>query len=124
MIFYMKELCASAEDPGLLQNPFVLTKIDLNCVRSFDFDDFLRSVIERKTGEVVKPTNQPMFDNDSAGDGMNGTVGVASMTCSQESMQIGAMLEKGEFTDDLDGMSSDESDQEFSRKKEMHDRKK
>jgi hypothetical protein len=65
-----------------------------------------------------------MFDNDSAGDGMNGTVGVASMTCSQESMQIGAMLEKGEFTDDLDGMSSDESDQEFSRKKEMHDRKK
>jgi hypothetical protein len=55
---------------------------------------------------------------------MNGTVGVASMTCSQESMQIGAMLEKGEFTDDLDGMSSDESDQEFSRKKEMHDRKK
>ena len=34
------------------------------------------------------------------------------------------MLEKGEFTDDIDGMSSDESDEEFSRKKEIHERKK
>jgi hypothetical protein len=29
MLFYAKELVASAEDPSLLQNPFVLTKIDL-----------------------------------------------------------------------------------------------
>lgn len=81
-------------------------------------------MIERKTGEVIKPTHQPMFENDSAGDGMANTVGVASMTASQESMQIGDMLEKGEFTDDLDGMSSDESDVEFTRKKEIHERKK
>jgi hypothetical protein len=89
MLFYIKELCASAEDPGLLQNPFVLTKIDLNCVRSFDFDDFLRSVIERKTGEIIKPTHQPMFENDSAGDGKANAMSMASVTGSCESMNIG-----------------------------------
>ena len=34
-------------------------------------------------------------------------------------MQIGAMLEKDDFTDDLDGISSDESDEEFTRKKDL-----
>ena len=123
MLFYIKELVASAEDPALMQNPFVLTKIDLNCVRSFDFEDFLRSVIERKTGEVVKPTEIPRFENDSAGE-MNQTIGVASLTGSQESLAIGDMLEKGDFTDDLDGISSDDEDPEFSRKKDMAERKK
>ena len=37
MLFYTKELVASAEDPALVQNPFVLTKIDLQTIRDFDF---------------------------------------------------------------------------------------
>ena len=57
----------------------MLTKIDLACVKSFDFDDFLRSVLERKTGEVAKIGDAPKFENDSVGD-MNHTIGVASMT--------------------------------------------
>ena len=49
MLFYTKELVASAEDPSLLQNPFILTKIDLNTIRGFDFADYLASIEEKKT---------------------------------------------------------------------------
>ncbi len=38
MLFFIKELIASAEDPNLIQNPFVLTKIDLQTLMQFDFD--------------------------------------------------------------------------------------
>jgi hypothetical protein len=38
MLFFIKELIASAEDPNLIQNPFVLTKIDMKTIIDFDFD--------------------------------------------------------------------------------------
>jgi hypothetical protein len=38
MLFFIKELIASAEDPNLIQNPFVLTKIDMKTIVDFDFD--------------------------------------------------------------------------------------
>ena len=38
MLFFIKELIASAEDPNLIQNPFVLTKIDMKTLMDFDFD--------------------------------------------------------------------------------------
>mgnify|MGYP006950426700 CR=1 FL=1 len=38
MLFFIKELIASAEDPNLIQNPFVLTKIDMKTIMDFDFD--------------------------------------------------------------------------------------
>lgn len=38
MLFFMKELVASAEDPSLIQNPYVLTKIDLETIQNYDFD--------------------------------------------------------------------------------------
>ena len=38
MLFFIKELIASAEDPNLIQNPFVLTKIDMKTLKDFDFD--------------------------------------------------------------------------------------
>ena len=41
-----------------------------------------------------------------------------------ESLDIGAMLDKNEFTEDMEGMSADESDEEFNRKKNLHARNK
>ena len=40
MLFHMKELVASIEDPELKQNPFVMTRLDLKSVRGFDFDEY------------------------------------------------------------------------------------
>lgn len=40
MLFHMKELVASIEDPNLIQNPFVMTKLDLNSTLDFNFDDY------------------------------------------------------------------------------------
>ena len=40
MLFHMKELVASIEDPNLNQNPFVMTKLDLKSVLEFPFDDY------------------------------------------------------------------------------------
>ena len=39
MIFHTKELIASIEDPNLIQNPVVMTKLDLNTVSDFNFDE-------------------------------------------------------------------------------------
>ena len=38
MLFFIKELIAAAEDPNLIQNPFVLTKIDMGTIDKFDFN--------------------------------------------------------------------------------------
>jgi hypothetical protein len=38
MLFFTKELIAAGEDPSLIQNPFVLTKIDVNTIRDFNFN--------------------------------------------------------------------------------------
>ena len=48
MLFHMKELVASIEDPALKQNPFVMTKLDLKTVRDFDFEEYqgLTPVVE------------------------------------------------------------------------------
>lgn len=40
MLFLTKELVASMEDPGLTQNPLVMTKLDLDTVSEFDFEAF------------------------------------------------------------------------------------
>lgn len=38
MLFFAKELIAAAEDPTLIQNPFILTKLDITTIQQFDFD--------------------------------------------------------------------------------------
>ena len=40
MLFHTKELVASIEDPKLTQNPFVMTKLDLDSINEFDFDRY------------------------------------------------------------------------------------
>ena len=39
MLFHTKELIASIEDPNMVQNPIVMTKIDLDTVSDFNFDN-------------------------------------------------------------------------------------
>ena len=65
MLFYTKELVASAEDPALVQNPFVLTKIDLQTIRDFDFQLWLASYEEKKTGKAQEVRDVPMVADDS-----------------------------------------------------------
>jgi hypothetical protein len=38
MLFYSKELQASAEDEGAAHNPFVVGKLDINSIINFNFD--------------------------------------------------------------------------------------
>ena len=52
MLFTMKELVASIEDPNLNQNPFVLTKMDLKTTDDFSFDDY-QAATERKKVEKL-----------------------------------------------------------------------
>ena len=40
MLYHMKELVATIEDPNLIQNPFVMTKLDLKTCRDFPFDEY------------------------------------------------------------------------------------
>lgn len=51
MLFFIKELIASAEDPNLIQNPFVLTKIDMKTIIDFNFD-LLQSKKFKKKGSA------------------------------------------------------------------------
>ena len=41
MLFFTKELAASANDPRLAQNPFVMSKLSVDQVASFDFKPFM-----------------------------------------------------------------------------------
>ena len=52
MLFHMKELVASIEDPNLIQNPFVMTKLDLKTVAEFPFDDYQKSEKQRTKSDV------------------------------------------------------------------------
>jgi hypothetical protein len=48
MLFFIKELGAAAEDPNLIQNPFVLTKIDMQTLVDFDFDSVQSKKFRKK----------------------------------------------------------------------------
>jgi len=37
MLYFSKELAASAEDPAMAQNPFVVGKLDMDSVEAFNF---------------------------------------------------------------------------------------
>ena len=52
MLFHMKELVASIEDPNLIQNPFVMTKLDLKTVAEFPFDDYQKTEKQRTKSDV------------------------------------------------------------------------
>lgn len=55
MMFFTKELIASAEDPSLIQNPFVLTKLNVATVKETDFDFYQsRDFVKKKTVKKKK----------------------------------------------------------------------
>jgi hypothetical protein len=39
MLFHAKELVATISDPKLLSNPVVVTKLDLETINEFDFEE-------------------------------------------------------------------------------------
>jgi hypothetical protein len=39
MMFHAKELVATISDPKLLSNPIVMTRLDLDTINEFDFDE-------------------------------------------------------------------------------------
>lgn len=49
MLFFTKELIAAAEDPNLIQNEFVLTKIDVKTVRDFNWEAVQGKQFKAKT---------------------------------------------------------------------------
>lgn len=53
MLFFIKELIASAEDPNLIQNPFVLTKIDMKTIIDFDFDLVQSKKFKKKGANAI-----------------------------------------------------------------------
>ena len=71
MMFYQKELVASVEDPSLTQNPFVLTKLDIDTIKEFDFDLQQRkgfkkkiksqmSKLDQRVQEVIQDVEEPV----------------------------------------------------------------
>ena len=65
-LFFMKELIAAAEDPHLIQNPFVLTKIDLQTIKDVDFDQFQSSHFRKKGQKKIGAgQNNDQEQNDS-----------------------------------------------------------
>ena len=98
MLFHMKELVASIEDPALQQNPFVMTKLDLKTVRAFDFDEY----------QGLAPANE---DAVGAGDGddpaaLNNSLGIIDTGSDERSLADVYM----------DGFRAEDSDEEFAAK--------
>ena len=48
MLFFIKELVASAQDPDLIQNPFMLTKLDMKTIEMYDFDEAQSKYFKKK----------------------------------------------------------------------------
>lgn len=48
MLFFVKELVAGAQDPDMIQNPFVMTKLDMRTLETFDFDKEQNKYFKKK----------------------------------------------------------------------------
>jgi hypothetical protein len=62
MLFYIKELIAAAEDPDYIQNPFVMTKLDLATLIEFDFDACQVKLKKPKTIKLESEVNDVRDD--------------------------------------------------------------
>ena len=56
MLFFTKELIAAGEDPNMIQNPFVLTKIDMKTIRDFNFEQVQGAAFKSKPKKRSKRT--------------------------------------------------------------------
>lgn len=59
MLFFTKELVASSENPAIVQSPCVLTKINLETINDYDFDEhqgktFRKKYAHRSRGKAMK----------------------------------------------------------------------
>ena len=102
MLFHMKELVASIEDPNLNQNPFVMTKLDIRTINDFNFDDY-QGVGNKKGGRhsSMMGSTEHMASAASAG----------IVDTNSDERSIGDVY--------MEGFKEEDSDEEFGKKLAM-----
>ena len=102
MLFHMKELVASIEDPNLNQNPFVMTKLDIRTINDFNFDDY-QGIGNKKGGRhsSMMGSTEHMASAASAG----------IVDTNSDERSIGDVY--------MEGFKEEDSDEEFGKKLAM-----
>ena len=103
MLFHMKELVASIEDPNLIQNPFVMTKLDLNSANDFNFDDYQGSVKKKRPRQGSQVASAEEFAS------LEQSAGIIDTNSDEKSM--------GDVY--MDGFKEEDSDEDFEKKLQM-----
>ena len=96
MLFHTKELVATISDPKLLGNPIIITKLDLETITEFDFDE------AQPNGSKIKKKN------DDEGE-----------TEEHQNIEEIAKVED-ELADAYYKAMTTEADQDFERKAKLH----
>ena len=109
MMFHMKELVASIEDPQLNQNPFVMTKLDLKTARDFEFDDYQGA---DKTKKNLKLESQESIQEVAA----SVQNSAAALDTGSDQKSIGDVY--------MDGFKDEDSDEDFNKKLAMQEKNK
>ena len=63
MLFHIKELIASIEDPNMEQNPYVMTKLDMDSVIDFPFDEFQSGLSKKETKRNLRKSKTKGLNN-------------------------------------------------------------
>lgn len=103
MLFHMKELVASIEDPNLIQNPFVMTKLDLNSTLDFNFDDYQGTTKKKRQRQGSQVASNEELAS------LAQSAGVIDTNSDEKSM--------GDVY--MDGFKEDDSDEDFEKKLQM-----
>jgi len=90
----------------------------LQTIRGFDFSDYIVSLEEKTTGKEAKKVEDPVFENNSTA-GEN-PANLAEVNNSTDSVDFGAMLDKDNFTEEMEGVTDGEGDALDERKKKLH----
>ena len=110
MLFHMKELVASIEDPNLVQNPFVMTKLDLKTIDDFNFDDHQGATEREAKGK--KPDRVVSQETITKVVGLDDANSVGPvLTNSDEEKSIGDVY--------MEGFKEEDSEDDFEKKLQM-----
>ena len=104
MLFHMKDLVASIEDPELIQNPFVITKLDLKSISDFNFDEYQGTRKKKKLAMLGSEVGSAEHIAS-----MEGSLGAFDTNSDDKS--IGDVY--------MDGFKEEDSEEEFERKLAM-----
>jgi hypothetical protein len=108
MLFHTKELVATIEDPKLTQNPFVMTKLDLDSINEFDFDRY-------QTNDPKRPfKGASALDGESSDDEKKKKFSPNELSDGSMEKDIEDIYEKGFGLDESD-------DDDFAKKQQLHE---